>query len=52
MHPAAAYTAVYEKNNLFNLETASKTNLFHPKNRRPNSIAVGGGALGDEGKGR
>ncbi len=52
MQPNDVYTAVYKNNNLFGLEKASKTDLFHPKHRRQNSIAVVGGALGDEGKGR
>lgn len=44
--------AVYEKGQLFAVDQKLKENPFLQKGRRANSIAVVGGALGDEGKGR
>jgi adenylosuccinate synthase len=44
--------AVYEKGQLFGVDQKLAENPFLRKNYRKNSIAVVGGALGDEGKGR
>ena len=46
------YQQVYEKNNLFGVDQKLKENPLKLKKRRANSVAVVGGALGDEGKGR
>lgn len=46
------FEEVYKKNNLFGMDKKLKKNLFSKKGRRKNSIAIIGGALGDEGKGR
>jgi adenylosuccinate synthase len=45
------YQQVYRDNLLFGLDTATPLNLV-PAGKRANSVAVVGGALGDEGKGR
>jgi adenylosuccinate synthase len=44
--------AVYEQDKLFGVDKKLTENPFLRKDRRANSIAVVGGALGDEGKGR
>ena len=44
--------AVYEKGQLYGVDQKLQENPFLKKDRRINSIAVVGGALGDEGKGR
>lgn len=44
--------AVYEQGKLFGVDQKLTENPFLRKDRRANSIAVVGGALGDEGKGR
>ena len=44
--------AVYGKGQLFGVDQKLTKNPFLRKDRRANSIAVTGGALGDEGKGR
>jgi adenylosuccinate synthase len=46
------YKKVYTDNELFGAEAPMKIDPFKPQDLRPNSIAVVGGALGDEGKGR
>ncbi|MEA2056841.1 MAG: adenylosuccinate synthetase [Patescibacteria group bacterium] len=46
------YKQVYEKNNLFDINKKLKKNPLVSKGKRKNSVAVVGGALGDEGKGR
>ncbi len=46
------YKQVYKQKKLFNVEKKQKQNPFNKTGRRPNSAAVVGGALGDEGKGR
>ncbi len=51
-NPSSVHRAVYKQHNLFGLNKPSRKKLFTQKHRRPNSIAVVGGALGDEGKGR
>jgi adenylosuccinate synthase len=45
------YRAVYEKGELF-ASDAAEAQPFHTPNRRVDSVAIAGGALGDEGKGR
>ncbi|MGI5827660.1 MAG: adenylosuccinate synthetase [Patescibacteria group bacterium] len=46
------YYEVYKKGNLFNASKRLVKNPFKEKGRRSNSVAIAGGALGDEGKGR
>lgn len=46
------YEQVYKENQLFDVDQPLTTNPFSKSNRRPNSIAICGGAFGDEGKGR
>ena len=46
------YKEIYKKNKLLNLNNDKKQNPFIKKGRRKNSVAIIGGALGDEGKGR
>jgi len=46
------YQQIYKQGNLFEVEKIIKTNPFLASNKRPNSIAICGGAFGDEGKGR
>ena len=46
------YQTVYKQNKLFGVDRPLKFNPLTVKNKRPNSIAVCGGAFGDEGKGR
>jgi adenylosuccinate synthase len=46
------YKQVYKHNKLFDIDKKQKQNPLNKKGRRPNSAAVVGGALGDEGKGR
>ncbi len=56
------YTAVYEEGNLFGIDTPARRSArstekhplssFTKRGRRPHSVAIAGGALGDEGKGR
>lgn len=46
------YTQVYKKGNLFDVDKKLFHNPFKTTGKRPNSVAVMGGAFGDEGKGR
>ncbi|MBD3250131.1 MAG: hypothetical protein GF381_00990 [Candidatus Pacebacteria bacterium] len=46
------YDQVYKKNNLFGIDQKLKPNPLLSKDKRKNSVAVAGGMLGDEGKGR
>lgn len=48
----AVHTQVYTNNKLFGLHRKVSANPFINKSRRKNSVAIAGGALGDEGKGR
>lgn len=43
---------VYQKGELFGVDNKRSTSFYKKAGRRPNSVAVIGGALGDEGKGR
>ncbi len=51
---AALYHAVYEEGQLFGVDQPLASDPLRdvPHGVRPNSIAIGGGAFGDEGKGR
>jgi len=51
---AALYHAVYERGQLFGVDRPLPADPLRPtpSDVRPNSIAIGGGAFGDEGKGR
>ncbi|MDW8297757.1 MAG: adenylosuccinate synthetase [Anaerolineae bacterium] len=51
---AALYHAVYEQGQLFGVDQPLTADPLRavPNSVRPNSIAIGGGAFGDEGKGR
>lgn len=46
------FTEVYKEQNLFGLSKKIKNNPFLDKTKRKNSVAIIGGILGDEGKGR
>ncbi|MDH5533474.1 MAG: adenylosuccinate synthetase, partial [Candidatus Pacebacteria bacterium] len=46
------YKQIYKENKLFGVDKLLKENPFKKKGRRANSVAVCGGAFGDEGKGR
>ncbi|MGD9129235.1 MAG: adenylosuccinate synthetase [Candidatus Woesebacteria bacterium] len=46
------YQQVYKRGSLFAFDKNIKANPFMKKNKRFNSVAIAGGALGDEGKGR
>ncbi len=46
------YDAIYKENKLFGVDKKLKVNPFKLKGRRHNSVAVCGGVIGDEGKGR
>lgn len=46
------YQAIYQKNSFNKTDVFPSRNLFKSNGKRPNSIAIMGGALGDEGKGR
>jgi len=46
------YREVYKNGKLFGINRKLKVSPLLTKNRRKNSVAVGGGMLGDEGKGR
>ena len=46
------YQAVYKQNKFFGVNRPLKNNPFLAKGKRPNSVAICGGAFGDEGKGR
>lgn len=46
------YKQVYKQGKLDILQTTKKQNFFKKPGRRANSLAIIGGALGDEGKGR
>ena len=46
------YKEVYKKGNLFGVNKKLKNNPLLTKNKRKNSVAIAGGMLGDEGKGR
>lgn len=50
--PQSIYQAVYQDSKLFSADTQQNANLLAQAGRRANSVAVVGGALGDEGKGR
>lgn len=43
---------IYKQQELFGVDTPAKEDPFRAEGRRPLSVAVVGGALGDEGKGR
>jgi len=46
------YNDVYKKGKLFGINQKLKNNPLKDKNKRKNSVAIVGGVLGDEGKGR
>jgi adenylosuccinate synthase len=46
------YTAVYERGERFGIDRQLSANPLQRPGARPNSIAIAGGAFGDEGKGR
>lgn len=46
------YHQIYKQNRLFGTNQKLKSNPFYRSGKRPNSVAVLGGAFGDEGKGR
>lgn len=46
------YQQVYKEGQLFGLDKKKRSNFFQKSGRRPNSVAIIGGVLGDEGKGR
>jgi adenylosuccinate synthase len=46
------YEAVYQRGELFGVDTPAAADPLRRAHARPNSIAVAGGAFGDEGKGR
>jgi len=51
-HAKSIYHSVYKNGNLFGVDKKIRGNPFKVKGKRPNSVALCGGAFGDEGKGR
>jgi adenylosuccinate synthase len=51
-HYERLYQEVYQQGNLFGADRLAPNPLTNPANGRAHSIAIGGGAFGDEGKGR
>ncbi|MCA9908562.1 MAG: adenylosuccinate synthetase, partial [Anaerolineae bacterium] len=49
---ARIYDAVYTQGQLFDVDHPLASNPLHAPETRANSIAIAGGAFGDEGKGR
>jgi len=49
---ARIYDAVYGQGQLFNVDHPLESDPMHSQGARANSIAIAGGAFGDEGKGR